>query len=173
MANLSGKKVLFILASRDFRDPEFLVPKKVLEQSAAKIFTASSTPISTGAEGAKVKVDVLLDKVNPADYDAVAFVGGPGSAEYFDDPTAHSVAKKTLEAGKLLASICAAGSTLARAGVLKNKKATAFESRGQDLIAHGANYTGKDVEVDGNIITANGPRAAKAFGEAIVKALEK
>jgi len=167
MVNLSGKKVLFILASRNFRDPEFLVPEKVLEESGVKIFTASSAPISTGAEGAKVKVDVLLDKVNPADYDAVAFVGGPGSDEYFDDPTAHSIAKKTLESGKLLASICAAGSTLARAGVLKGKKATAFPSRGEDLKAHGADYTGKDVEIDGNIITANGPRAAKAFGEAI------
>jgi protease I len=35
----------------------------------------------------------------------------------------------------------------------------------------GATYTGNDVEEDGKIITACGPKAAKAFGEAIVKAL--
>jgi protease I len=35
----------------------------------------------------------------------------------------------------------------------------------------GAKYTGKSVEVDGNVITANGPTAAREFGRAIAKAL--
>ncbi len=173
MANLSGKKVLFVLACRNFRDPEFFVPKKVLEDSGVKTFTASSALTCEGAEGGKVKVDVLLKDVNPADYDAVAFVGGPGSTEYFDDPTAHAVVRGTLSEKKVLASICAAGTTLARAGVLKGKTATAFETRAEDLKAHGANYTGRDVEIDGDIITANGPKAAKAFGEAMVQALSQ
>jgi len=102
----------------------------------------------------------------------VAFIGGPGSGEYFDDRTAHDICNKTLKAGKFLASICAAGSILARAGVLRGKKATAFESRADDLRAHGADYTGSSVEIDGNIITASGPAAARAFGEAIVKAVQ-
>ena len=166
------KKVLMVLASQNFRDPEFFVPKDVIEKAGIKVLTASSKPVSTGAEGGKVKTDVLLDKVNPSEYDAIVFIGGPGSPEYFEDRMAHDICKKTLETGKILASICAAGSTLARAGVLKGKKATAFEGRGKDLKDHGAIYTGKPLEIDGSIITANGPRAAKEFGEAIVKALK-
>ena len=173
MVSLTGKFVIFVLASVNFRDPEFTVPKTLLEAKGIKTVTASSTHVAKGAEGLSVKVDVLLNDLDPSKYDAVIFVGGPGSSQYFDDPLSHSICKKTLEEKKLLASICAAGSTLARAGVLKGKKATAFESRAQDLKDHGAIYTGKPVEIDGNIITGSGPAAAKAFGEAIAKALEK
>ncbi|MEM5813391.1 MAG: DJ-1/PfpI family protein [Candidatus Aenigmatarchaeota archaeon] len=40
-----------------------------------------------------------------------------------------------------------------------------------ELKKNGARYTGKDVEIDGNIITANGPQAAEKFGKEIEKAL--
>ena len=37
----------------------------------------------------------------------------------------------------------------------------------------GAICTGKSIEVSGNIITANGPSAAKSFGEALLKEYKK
>lgn len=171
MVSLTGRIVIFILPSLNFRDPEFTLTRDILKAAGVKIMTASTTPVAKGAEGLSVKVDLPLDKVDPKKYDAVIFVGGPGSPQYFDDATAHMICKDTLASGKLLCSICASVSTLARAGVLKGIRSTAFESRAQDLKDHGAIYTGKPVEIDGKIITANGPAAAKAFGEAIVKAL--
>jgi protease I len=33
----------------------------------------------------------------------------------------------------------------------------------------GATYTGNPVEVDGHIVTANGPEAAEEFAQAVVK----
>lgn len=172
MPNTSSKKVLMILASMNFRDPEFFEAKKVLEGAGIGVLTASSAPISKGAEGAEVKVDTLLNKVNPVEYDAIAFIGGPGTNEYFKNPIAHEIARKTLSSGKLLCAICIAPVILANASVLKGKKATVFASGESDLKNAGAIYTGKDVEIDGKIITASGPKAAKAFGEAIVKALK-
>ena len=172
MSNTSGKKVLMILASMNFRDPEFFEPKKVLEKAGIEVLTASSAPISKGAEGAKIEVDLLLDQVNPENFDAVAFIGGPGTSEYFKNPIAHGIAKKTLSSGKLLCAICIAPVILANAGVLKDKKATVFSSGQSDLEKNGATYTGTDIEIDGNIITATGPKVAKEFGEAIVKALK-
>jgi protease I len=173
MTALSGKIVLMIIASINFRDPEFLVPKTVLEASGVKVVTASTALTAKGAEGTVVKVDVLLDKVYAANYDAVLFIGGPGAGEYFDNPTAHKIAKDAVAKGKVLGSICIAGTTLAKAGVLKGRKATVFPTGEPELVKGGAIYTGKDVEIDGKIITANGPKAGKAFGEAIVKALSK
>ena len=41
----------------------------------------------------------------------------------------------------------------------------------QKIVGAGVNYTGKDMEIDGNIITASGPKAADKFGEALVKTL--
>jgi protease I len=107
-----------------------------------------------------------------SDYDAVIFVGGVGAEEYWDDATAHAIATATVNTGKLLCAICIAPVTLAKAGVLKGKRVTVFSSERDKLEAEGAIYTGKNVEVDGKIITANGPNAATEFAEAIVKALQ-
>jgi protease I len=93
MGNLNGRKAIFVLPSVNFRDPEFLTPKKILEDAGAAVLTSSTAPISKGAEGASVKVDVPLPKLDPSDYDATIFVGGPGSSEYFDNPTAHEIGR--------------------------------------------------------------------------------
>ena len=76
----------------------------------------------------------------------------------------------------MLSAICIAPVTLANSGVLKGKKGTVWTNEEskieQKLIDKGVNYTGKTVEIDGNIITANGPEAAEEFGKAIVNALK-
>jgi protease I len=172
MPSLQGKKVLMIIAHSNFRDEELQEPKRILEQQGAKVTIASSSVGSAkGMLGATVKPDILIDQANVADYDAVIFIGGTGASEYWDNPKAHDIARTTLEANKILGAICIAPVTLARAGVLDEKRATVFGSERSKLEAAGCNYTGKDVEIDGNIITGNGPGAARKFGEAIAKAL--
>jgi putative intracellular protease/amidase len=54
---------------------------------------------------------------------------------------------------------------------IEGKKATS--ARKYDIEAKGAICSDKPVERDGNIITANGPGAARQFGEAIVYALSE
>jgi protease I len=172
-ATLLGKSVLFIIAHKDFRDEEYLKPRQILEAKGANIFVASSSlEVARGMLGAEVKPDILLDEVNVGDYDAFIFVGGVGAREYWDDERAHEIARKAIEEGKILAAICIAPTTLARAGVLDGKRATAFPSEAKELKARGATFTGKAVERDGLIITAKGPEAAVSFGEEIARALE-
>lgn len=167
-----AKKAIMIVAYEMFRDEEYAEPKAVLEKAGFEITTASSKlGEATGRFGLKAKVDLTLDKVNIGDYDTVLFIGGPGSHGYYQDPQAHRIAKEAVEQGKLLGAICAAPGILANAGLLKGKKATVHEGDIAALTQGGANYTGKGVEIDGNIITADGPKHAKAWGEAIVKAI--
>jgi protease I len=169
---LDGKEVVMIIASRDFRDEELQEPKSLLEQRGVQVTIAcSALGQVTGMKGMEVTPDILLDQINAEDYDAVIFVGGSGSKEYWDDPKAHSIARGTIEAGKILGAICIAPVTLANAGVLDGKRATVSSSVKDKLEAGGAVYRGADVEVDGKIITGNGPGAATKFGEAIAKAL--
>jgi putative intracellular protease/amidase len=59
------------------------------------------------------------------------------------------------------------------AGILDKKKATVFRSEVKAIKRKGAIYTGKAVEVDGNIITAEGPQAATEFGQTIINALSE
>ncbi|HOJ15679.1 MAG: DJ-1/PfpI family protein [Caldisericia bacterium] len=171
--SLVGKSVLMIIASNNFRDEEYLHPREVLENEGAKITIASSTKKeATGMLGTKVVPDILIDEVNIDDYDAVIFVGGSGANEYWENEKAHEIAKKAYEKSKVIGAICIAPVTLARAGLLKGKKATVYTSEIENIKKEGAIYTGNSVEVDGKIVTGNGPTAAKEFGEKIAELLK-
>ncbi len=169
------KKVVMIIAKKDFRDEELLEPKKILEDNGIEVKVASTVlGEAKGVLGAKVTTDLLVKDIRVSDFDALVFVGGAGAEQDWDYPLAHKLAQDTLKGpDKILAAICIAPVILAKAGVLKNKKATVWPSESGELKSAGVNYTGNDVEKDGNIITAAGPRAAKKFGEEIVKVLEK
>lgn len=166
-------KVAMIIAKNGFRDEEYLQPKEVLTQAGITVDTfSSSTGTAKGMLGATVKVDKTIDELNVDNYDGIIFVGGIGSSEYWDNVKAHKIVQDVVSKNKVLAAICIAPITLAKAGVLKGKKATVFSSEVSQLKSYGANYTGKDVEVDGKIVTAAGPHAAKQFGETIKELLK-
>lgn len=172
--NLRGKKVLFIIAQKDFRDEELIEPKKVLEAVEADITIASkTTEPAEGMLGSMVVPNISLDKIDPRDYDAIVFVGGTGAESYFNDTRALNIAKLAYASGKVVGAICIAPAILANAGILKERKATCFPSEAETLKQKGATYTGKDVEQDGKIITASGPKAGKEFGEKIFEELAR
>jgi protease I len=161
-----------VIAPEQFRDEEYERPRTVLEERGAEIVTASVAPgPCRGKLGMIAQADTGLFDVDPADYDAVVFVGGQGSQVFFDDLDAHRIARGAYDAGDVVAAICIAPSTLAHAALLEGRVATAFSSQEEDLKAHGAKYTGAPVEVDERIVTANGPDAATAFGEAVARTL--
>ena len=168
-----SKTVLMILAEDPFRDPEYFDPKKVLEDAGVKVVTTSTAPVAKGAEGAEVQVDLLLNEVHEEDFDAIVFIGGKGSSQYYDVPKAHELARYGAGKGKVLGSICASVGTLARAGVIKGKKATSDPGVADMLKAGGATYTTEGVTKDGNIITAKGRTNGKEFGEALLKELSR
>lgn len=166
------KRVLMVIAPEMFRDEEYAHPKEVLQRRSAEVVTASRTAGTChGKLGMTAEATVALASVRPEEYDAIVFVGGGGAEVYFDDPVAHALARSAFEQGKIVAAICIAPSILAHAGLLEGVHVTAFESQKDDLARHRAVYTGHPVEVEGHIITANGPAAAYEFGEAIADAL--
>ena len=172
MEKLTGKKVVMIIAEKDFRDEELLEPKKILEDEGASVTVASTTlRTATGMFGAKATPDILVSEVKVDEYDAIIFVGGAGASQYWNDSTAHSIAREAVQKNKILCAICIAPVTLANAGVLSGKKATVWVSERRKLEAKGASYTGKPVEIAGKIITASGPEAAQEFGRNIARAL--
>lgn len=173
-AQVSGPQAVLVIAAHNFQDQELAVTRKVLTQGGVKVSVASTTlGACTGMQGAKVKPDMLLKDVKAGDVDAVIFVGGTGASQYFNNPAAHALARQAVAQGKVVAAICIAPVTLAQAGLLKGKKATVYPSGKTDLERGGATYTGAPVTVDGKLITASGPPAAEAFGQAILKQLRK
>ena len=164
------KKALIIIAFQNFRDEEYLEPKTVLEKAGIEVTTASTeVGIATGKLGAQVKTDMLIKDINVNNFDAIVFIGGPGSYDFFEDPTALNIAKEAARERKVLGGICAAAAILAHADILKGVKATCFPGVANILKDKGANYAPSGLEVNGKIVTADGPANAKGFGEEIVK----
>ena len=176
--SLEGKKAVIVVASRDFRDPEYFIPKGILEKVGFKVKTASDKPgMALGADGEKAKIDLLLKQVAVDDFDVVVFIGGPGALKHLDNEESYRIAKETVLKGKILASICISPVVLAKAGILKGKRATVWSSPMNkkpilELENNGALYEKGPVVIDGSIITANGPQAAEAFGKAIIDILK-
>ncbi len=166
------KRVLMVIAPQGFRDEEYREPRRILEAKGCRVTVASqSLKPSRGMLGMVITPDVALDDVRASDYDAVVFVGGSGAEAYYADKKAHALASETVTSGKPLAAICVAPPILANAGLLKGRQATVWPSQSTALTSAGARYTGKPVEKDGTIITADGPTSAARFGEEVARAL--
>jgi protease I len=175
---LIEKKALIIIAPNDFQDIEFLHTKEEIEKANIKIIIASTKKeTSTGMQGTSVKVDLDLKQVNVKDYDAIIFIGGLGAGPFYRNKKALSIIKEAYSSGIKICAICVAPLILAKAGILKGKRATVYNMNIKELEQilkdEGAIYTGKQVEVDGNIITADGPFSARKFGRTIAKELNK
>lgn len=168
--DLKGKHIVMIIAERSWHTHEFIDLKALFEREGAAIIVASSTLSEITRSGLTVKPDILVKDIVVENFDAVIFIGGAGCLQYSSDYHAHEIAKQALKEGKIIAAIQLAPYILAEAGVLKGKKATAFNP--DNIKTSGAIITDKLVERDGNIITASmGPGVIKEFGEMIVTAL--
>jgi len=165
-------KILMVIAPKNYQDLEYEIPKGILEEKGHQVFTASTEKVAYGYKG-NTETDVLLDDASANDYDALIFVGGSGSHGYFDNKKAQKLAQNFFNTNKLTCAICSSVSVFANAGILKDKKATCYIDEADNLKAKGAMYTGRPVEQDGIIITANGPAAAELFGKTIANTLEK
>lgn len=166
------RKILMVIAQQNFRDEEYEIPKEVFQRSGYEVKTVSERKgEAIGKFGARAWIDMPFVEINVSDFGAVVFVGGPGAKQFFNEPEALNLARDFQKEGKVIAAICIAPSILANAGLLQDKKVTAFADEKENLESKGAIYTGKAVEVDDSLVTANGPEAAGAFAEKIVEIL--
>jgi protease I len=167
-------KVLFVIAHKDFQDTEFFVPKQILSDYEIIVASSAISP-AKGMLGGEVIPDITLEQALERidEFDAVIFIGGSGSKEYFNDPTAHKIAQNVKN---VLAGICLAPIILANAGVLKEKRATVWDdgryTQIKMLEAKSVGYKNEPVVVDGKIVTAKGPDVAEEFGKRIKDLLE-
>lgn len=165
-------KVVFVIAQNDFRDEELFDTKAVLEQRGIEVKIAALTDkTARGMLGAMVDPDLSFSEIKVEKFDGVIFVGGPGAFSLIDNAGMHKLAADFFAADKVVAAICCAPAILAKAGLLHGKQATVAASFEEYLQEGKAQFIDLDVVRDGQIITANGPAAASAFGREISKAL--
>ncbi len=173
IGGVEGKRVLLIISYRDFRDEEFKIPFDVFTGAGIIVDVASDQAgKAMGALGLEVQVNLSLEMVDVDLYDAIIFVGGPGTPEHlWGNPEAVRIAKEAYKKGKIIGAICLAPGVLAEADIVNGVRVTAFHTARSKLVKAGAVFVDEDVVIDGNIITASGPQAARKFANEILKAL--
>jgi protease I len=171
-----GRTVALFLAQQLFSNEEFETALRQL--SRAGLFTrvsATDTGVAVGMSNVVVKPDLALADVRAADFAGLVLIGGSGAALHWDDSLLHARCREFAAAGRVVAAIGIAPITLARAGILKGRKATVFRDRTAIgwLKDHGAKFSFQELVCDRNVITAAGAPQAKAFGHAIAAAVLK
>jgi len=174
---MSGKNILMVIAPDKFRDEELNHPRQVFKQAGESVTVASTRKgEAVGMLGHREKVDYDLNDVAGKTFDAVVVVGGAGAQTSLWGVSAlHDILRRHHQMGKVVAAICLSGAVLAKAGLLKGIPATVWKSDESLSVytEHGVNFQDKPVVRSGKIVTAQGPFAAREFGQEVVSALEE
>lgn len=169
-------RILMAIAPDQFRDEELNAPRALFQELGWTVDVASTRAgEAKGMLGATENVSLLLDAILPSQYDAVLVVGGMGAPQYlWDNFTLHTILKTVYSNGKVVGAICLSGAVLAKAGLLNGRNATVYETpESLDALKQGgAYYTAEPVTEDRRIVTANGPEAATAFGQAVIRQIK-
>lgn len=163
---------LIILPHQKFEDAEFQITHTALIDAGIDTTIASSSLESAeGMHGLSVQPDALIQNITWIDFQAILLIGGVGCREYWHNKPLHQLLLSADKRNQLLAAICLAPVTLANSGILDGRHATGYPSSERYLTWKGAIYTGNPVEIEENVITANGPAAAEEFAATVIKSL--
>jgi protease I len=168
-------KVIIAVAPEKYRDEELDEPVAALNAAGIAFDIASTRPgPCTGMRGGKTTAGIAFEEIDPKSYAGLIIIGGSGcQVHLWEDAVLVELARFFHESGKVVAAICLAPAVLARSGILKGKKATAYDSPAAffEMKKGGAVVVKDPVVTDHRIITGNGPAAAKDFAAAVIKEL--
>jgi 4-methyl-5(b-hydroxyethyl)-thiazole monophosphate biosynthesis len=165
------KQILVPLAN-GFEEIEAITIIDVLRRAGLTVRTTSLTTDRSviGAHGVAVSADASLSSMADYLFDAVVLPGGmPGATNLAQDPVLKDILLRHQKSDRYLAAICAAPTVLAKHGLLKGKRATAYPGFEEQLT--GATVKHDDVVTDGRVVTSRGPGTAMAFAICLVEVL--
>jgi protease I len=166
--------ILIIIPFTNYRDEELNVPLNFFQQKGYNVKVASNKKgKAKGMGSSSYEVEILIDELNPDEFDAIILAGGKGADVLWHNKALHKFLKEVNRKKKIIAASYKSPITLAYAGILKNKRATVWIEDKDILEELGAYYTGASIEIDDNIITIDGPHSTRMFVKEIYSLIEK
>ncbi len=160
-----------VLFAPGFEEAEALTIVDILRRAGlpAETVGVSSTEV-TGGHGITLKTDKTINEVSADALEMAVIPGGyPGVDRLLESEETLALLREMNAKGRWLAALCAGPRVLDKAGILENKRYTAYPGQ-EDKITTGT-YCEDIVVQDGNIITSRGPATVYAFAYALVEAL--
>jgi protease I len=157
-----------------YEDLELWYPKLRLEAAGYELVLAGPEVKNFfGKHGYPAKADMRIADAHSQDYCGLLVPGGFMPDKLRRDAKVLALTQEFFEAGKLVAFICHGGWIPISAKILRGKMATGSLGIKDDLENAGALWVDEPVVVDGNLISSRTPRDLPAFGEAMVKFLDR
>ena len=112
-------------------------------------------------------VDGPLAGASMESYSGVIFAGGEGVRELLEAPDVLRLAREAMQQKKMIGAWGHATEILARAGVLKGRRVTGDPSVAPAVGRAGGKFSGRQIEVDGTLVTALDDAVGMRFGKAL------
>jgi 4-methyl-5(b-hydroxyethyl)-thiazole monophosphate biosynthesis len=127
-----------------------------LRRAGIEVITAGldAQPV-TASRGVRLIPDTTLDAVLEDSFDLIVLPGGLPGADHLDnDPRIQALLIQQVQSDKMVAAICAAPKALASAGLLENKRATAYPGTLENLNLPNTEISSINLLMDGNVTTS-------------------
>ena len=167
--------MVYILLGDGFEEIEALAPLDLLRRADVEAITVSLTSdiLVRGGHGVAVQADITLEQIDFESMEMLVLPGGGGGvASIANNPLAMDLIKRTWEAGKQLAAICAAPSLLAALDIIDGIRVVCHPTvSGKVEAAGGVLQPGLSVSCDGKLTTGKAAGASIEFGLELIAGL--
>ncbi len=167
------KPIVLVVASNGYQPIEYEVPRNFLQKEGWNVITASDQAgIAVASNKSTTSVDLMVSEINLVDYNGIFFIGGSGALKCLDNQISYDLIMKAHDLGVPYGAICISPRILAKAGALRWRHATGWneDKKLEQIFAQNdATYEPVPVVIDGKIVTAEDPKAAEQFAQAILR----
>ncbi len=114
-------------------------------------------------------VDGDIAEARMESYSGVLFVGGAGALDLANDEHALRLAREADGADKMIGAWGHAVAVLAKSGIVKGRKVTGAPEVKSAVLYRGGRFTGRQLERDGNLVTAADEAVGIRFGKTLAQ----
>ena len=171
---MSSQKKIAMLVGNDFEDMEVMYPLYRLIEAGFAVDVIGEGPAGTkylGKHGYPTASTLDLAKAKSSAYAGLVAPGGWAPDRLRRNPQVLKLVSDISRQGGVIASICHGPWILISAGIVKGKKMTSTPALKDDLVNAGAQWSDREVLVDGKMVTSRKPDDLPAFMKAMLKLL--
>jgi protease I len=173
---LEGRKIAILLAPRGTEEPEFVEPKKAVEDAGATVVVVG--PKAGEAQtvnhdldpGGSYAIDKAVTEVSASDFDGLVIPGGSvGSDKLRADEGIVGFVKEFFQQRKPVGVICHGPWLLVEADVVRDRTLTSYSTVSTDIRNAGGRWVDEEVVTDQGLVTSRSPKDLPAFCSKIVE----